>query len=107
MLEDFLNGNLNVRLTKEDIPLLGEFQKQAGIRWASGDSINSSLTRRYINVEYGGVLRVHAEPGYSDNVCMWVASTDSSLPCVSLEELLQSNKDFEIAEEDVLSLLGE
>ena len=102
MLKDFLEGKINVRLTKEDIPLLGEFQKQAGIRWASGDAIDSPLTTRYLNVDYGGVLCVHA---YGSS--MWVASLSSSALCVSLEELLQPNKEFEVAEEDVLSLLGE
>jgi len=106
MIEQFLNGEISVSITKADIPLLEEFQKQAGIRWASGDNINSSLTRRYINEDYNGTLRVHATSGVSDLVCMWIASEDSELPCVSLEELLKPDKEFEIVEEDVLSLLG-
>ena len=102
MIEDFYTNRLNVLLTKDDVPYLGTFQDKLYkatnkvITWASGHSIDSGLTKRYINNDDGRLFICCV-----DNK-IYIAPSSSNY--ITLSDLLEIS-DYEIEESDVLNLL--
>ena len=96
--ESIMNGTLSIKVTPEDADLLPELERFLGeVMWASGDRINSDLTRRYIANE---PIYIYIE---RDSVYY---GADSSVNYIDLPVLLQY-KPLEVNEIDIDDILKE
>lgn len=96
--ESIMNGTLSIKVTPEDADLLPELERFLGeVMWASGDRINSDLTRRYI-----ANVPIYL---YIKRDCVYYGAT-SSISYVDLPVLLQY-KPLEVNEIDIDDILKE
>ena len=96
--ESIMNGTLTIKITPEDADLLPDLERFLGeVVWASGDRINSDLTRRYIVNE---TIYLYVKSGYV------YYGTNSSGSSVDLPVLLQY-KPLDVDEIDIDDILKE
>lgn len=99
MIDKFLSGECCVLITKEDLPILGEFVKAVGdIKWADGRKFNSSLVYDLAN-RYEKVW-----VGYSDEVTF---STHGSWKEYEYPVCDFKQRSIEITEEEIIGLMGD
>ena len=108
-MEEFLQGNLLVRLTDNDFNLLSELEKQSGLHWASGDKIDSKLTVGYIIGHQNNLIICVGNSCMSTERVLWMADPNDheGCPIVDLVDILDCSVGFTIEEEDVLNLIAE
>ena len=104
MLTQFLSKNICIMLTEKDIPFLQDLQNVIGLKWASGDEINSKETINTINIKEPIYIHLSEECG---EFCIRYSRTKKYY-AVSVEDFLKNQNawnDYEVTEEDVLNLL--
>ena len=108
-MEEFLQGNLLVRLTDNDFNLLLEFEQQSGLHWASGDKIDSELTVNYIIGHQNNLIVCVGDSYMSTERVLWMAdiSDHEGCPIVDLVDILDCSVGFTIEENEVLNLIAE
>lgn len=104
MIEEFINGELYIKITKEDMPYLGKLQEKTGLRWNSGDDLDSQVTLNYFNTFFKNKTIYIANYGPYGIQFTYRASQVNKW--VTLSQVLSENtKYLEVSENDVLNIL--
>ena len=104
MLEDFLNNKLYIAIRPEDTYLLPTLQKTLGeLKWATGDYIDSNLTKRYVE-QYEHVF-LHSDNGKVYFKYRYITLNENN-KIVTLPEFLFVNEpEIRLEENELLEML--